>query len=146
MNTERKTGVFIGTAFALVLPYLAFAVYFSLRLPQNHSPSWFTNTILIWFAANLLALTFLARRIFKRQGSEGSRDTQSQARAKPGMWIMRIVASNLVIVWSILFCHGVRGTMQGRYPLSRAIPAGTFLLFFIVVFAWTVYRSFQRKA
>jgi hypothetical protein len=139
--------VFVGTAFALMLPYLAFVMYFSLRLPQNHWPSWFTNTILIWFIANFLALTLLARRIFKKtEPAEPHNALPTPAKTKPAVWIMRIVASYLVLVWSVLLLIGVKGTIQGKYLPSRAIPAGAFLLFFIGLFGWSVYRSFHRKA
>jgi len=139
--------VFVGTAFALMLPYLAFVMYFSLRLPQNHWPSWFTNTLLIWFIANFLALTLLARRIFKKtKTAEPQNALRTSAKTKPAVWIMRIVASYLVLVWSVLFFIGVKGTIEGKYLPSRAIPAGAFLLFFIGLFGWSVYRSFQRKA
>lgn len=146
MNPKFRFAVFFGTAFALMLPYLAFVVYFSLRLPQNQWPSWFTNTIAVWFVANFLALMLLARRTFKAQGPAESQDAPpTQARAKPLVWIMRIVASYLVIVWSVLFLQGVKGTVQGRFAFGRAIPAGAFLLFFIGLFGWSVYRSFRAK-
>jgi hypothetical protein len=122
-------------------------MYFSLRLPQNHWPIWFTNTILIWFVANFLALTLLARRILKKKGAEEPQSAQlTSAKTKPAVWIMRIIASYLVLVWSVLFLIGVKGTIEGKYVPSRAIPAGAFLLFFIGLFGWSVYRSFRSKA
>jgi hypothetical protein len=51
-----------------------------------------------------------------------------------------------VIVWSVFFVNGVKGTIRGEYPLDRAIPAGVFLLFFILLFGLLVYRSFRPKA
>ena len=147
MKPKIRSMVFVGTAFALMLPYLAFVMYFSLRLPQNHWPSWFTNTLLIWFIANFLALTLLARRLFRKtKTAEPQHALRSSAKTKPAVWVMRIVASYLVLVWSVLFFIGLKGTIQGKYLPSRAIPAGAFLLFFIGLFGWSVYRSFQRKA
>jgi hypothetical protein len=51
-----------------------------------------------------------------------------------------------VIVWSVLFVNGVKGTVRGEYPLDRAIPAGAFLMLFILLFGWLLYRSFRPKA
>ena len=147
MNPKFRSIVLVGATFALMLPYLAFVMYFSMRLPQNHWPLWFTNTILIWFAANFLALTLLARRIFEKQGStEQQNALRTSTKTKPAVWIMRIVASYLVLVWSVLFLIGLIGTIQGKYAPSRAIPAGAFLLFFIGLFGWSIYRSFRSKA
>jgi hypothetical protein len=146
MTPKFGSGIFVGAAFALMVPYLVFVVYFSFRLPQNHWPSWFTNTILIWFVANFLALMLLARRMYKKQGAtEPQSAPRPSTKTKLGVWIMRVVASYLVIVWSVLFLIGVKGTIQGKYALGRALPAGAFLLFFIGLFGWSVYRSFQRK-
>jgi len=146
MIPKFRSSVFVGAAFALMLPYFAFVIYFSLRLPRNYWPDWFINTILIWFDANFFAVMLLARRMFHRRGTAGSQSaSQPTARAKPAVWIVRIVGSYLVIVWSVLFLNGVKGTIQGRLALSRAVPAGAFLLIFIWAFGWSVYRTFQRK-
>ena len=146
MNPKFRFGAFVGIAFALMVPYLAFVMYFSLRLPQNHWPSWFTNTIAVWFVANFLALTLLARRMFKKQGTEEPQGAlRTSTKTKPAVWIMRIVGSYLVLLWSVFFLIGVKGTIEGKYVPSRAIPAGAFLLFFIGLFGWSIYRSFQKK-
>ena len=147
MNPKFRYSVFVVTAFALMLPYLAFVVYFSIRLPQNNWPDWFTNTILVWFIANFLVLTLLARRIFKKQGAAESLDaSRPSTKTKVKVWIVRIVASYLVLLWSVFFLIGVKGTIQGKYALGRALPAGAFLLFFIGLFAWSIYRSFQGRS
>jgi len=64
MIPKFRSSVFVGAAFALMLPYFAFVIYFSLRLPRNYWPDWFINTILIWFVANFFAVMLLARRMF----------------------------------------------------------------------------------
>ncbi len=139
MNPKSRAGIFVGATFALMIPYLAFVVYFSLRLPQNHWPSWFTNTILVWFVAIFVALTLLARRTFKTQGAvEPQVAIQPSPKTKPAVRVMRIVASYLVLVWSVLFLIGVKGTIEGKYALGRALPAGAFLLLFIGLFGWSV--------
>jgi hypothetical protein len=147
MNLKSKSRVFVGAAFALTLPYVAFVVYFSLRFPQNNWPVWFTNTLLVWFVANIIALTLLARKIFKKQDTaEQESAPQLSTKKKLAVWFVRIVTSYLVLYWSVLFIIGVKDTIQGKYALSRAVPAGAFLLFFIGLFGWSVYRSFRGKA
>jgi hypothetical protein len=147
MNPKSRSGAFVGIAFALMVPYLVFVVYFSLRLPQNRWPSWFTNTIAVWFAANFVVLTFVARRMFKKEGAEEPRGALllNPTKTKLPVWIMRIVGSYLVLLWSVFFVIGVQRTIEGKYVLSRALTGGAFLLFFIGVFAWSVYRSFQKS-
>ena len=147
MNSKSRSGALIGTAFALMFPYLAFVMYFSFRLPQNHWPSWFTNTVLVWFVANFLVLMLLARRIFKNEGAVTLKDRlRPSEKTKPTVWAVRIFASYLVLVWSVFFIVGLTGTIQGKYSPSRALPAGAVLLFFILFFGWGVYRSFQKKS
>ena len=146
MNPKFRMGILVGAAFALIVPYLAFVMYFSTRFPQGNWPTWFTNTILVWFVANFLALTLLARRISKKQGAvEPLGAKRLSEKTKLAVWFTRIFASYLVLVWTGLFLYGVMGTIQGKYPLSRALPAGAFLLFFIGLFGWSVYRSFPKK-
>jgi hypothetical protein len=81
----------------------------------------------------------LARRIFRGQVVE-------PVRARRASVIAQIVASYLLTVWSLLFLYGVKETVQGQLPLNRAIPAGAFLLFFIGIFGWGLYRARRGKA
>ena len=62
-----------------------------------------------------------------------------------GLWIARLVTSYLVILWSALFLYGAVGTIHGRFPLSRAIPAGAFLLLFIGLFGFSACHLFRKK-
>jgi len=119
-------------------PYLGFVVYFSQRFPSNQWPTWFTNTILVWVIANFLLLMLLAKKIFKGQVVEPQKARRASA-------IVQIVVSYLLIVWSVFFLYGVKETIQGKLPLSRAIPAGAFLLFFIGIFGWSLYRTRHGK-
>jgi hypothetical protein len=130
----------------LMVPYVAFVVYFSLRLPQNQLPSWFTNSIAAWFVANFVVLTFAARRMFKKQATEEPRGALvNPTKTKLMVFIMRIVGLYLVLLWSVFFVIGVKGTIEGKYVLSRALIGGAFLLFFMGVFTWSIYRSFQKR-
>jgi hypothetical protein len=145
MNPQSRAAVLVGSAVVLTLPYIAFAVYFSLKFPPNHWPVWFTNVLLLWFLANFVVVYLIGRRMAKKQPpANGSRPIQAR-KASAGVWILRIVGSYLVLLWSIFFLYGVKGTVRGEYPLVRALPAGAFLLFFILLFGWGVYRSFRPK-
>jgi hypothetical protein len=101
--------------------------HYSRRFPPNHWPSWFTNTIAIWFIVNFVTLVLLirlTRRLFKT----GVVDFE-KARAY-GERALR-TSTRLMIFWSLLFLYGVVQTARGKFPLERAIPAGALLLFFI---------------
>jgi len=118
-------------------PYFGFVIYYSQRLPTNHLPSWFTNTILIWFTVNfvtLILLMWLSRRLFKTT-------VVDVEKARPYVERALRTGTRLVIFWSLLFLYGVVQTARGKFPLERAIPAGAFLLFFIVLFGWSIYRA-----
>jgi len=55
------------------------------------------------------------------------------------------LSTRLLIVGSLFFLYGVRETMRGKIPLDRAVPAGAFLLFFIGIVGWAVYRAKRGK-
>ena len=139
MNPKYRVTILFGSVLVLMVPYLGFVVYYSQRFPPNHWPTWFTNTIAGWFVANFLLLMLLAKRIFTGQAAEPQRDRRA-------FTIAQIVISYLLIVWSLLFLYGAKETIKGEVPLSRAIPAGSFLLFFIGIFGWSLYRARRRKA
>ncbi len=80
----------------------------------------------------------LAKRIFRGQVVEPQR-------ARRASTIAQVVASYLLVVWSVLFLYGARLATKGDVPLSRAIPAGAFLLFFIGIFGWGLYRARRGK-
>ena len=52
----------------------------------------------------------------------------------------------LTIFWSLLLLWGVYEVIRGKIPLSRPIPAGAFLLVFIGIFGWGIYRAKREKA
>lgn len=128
-----------------MLPYMGFVVYSSFRFPQGHWPSWVGNTLLVWFASNFVILFLVARKLFKRHASAPQPAPVAETKMTARVWGLRAFISYLLIVWTVLFCIGVKGTITGKYALNRAIPAGVFLLFFIGIFGWSLYRSFQRN-
>jgi hypothetical protein len=145
MNPRSKAAVLIGSAVALTVPYVAFVVYFSLKLPKNHWPTWLTNVLMVWFVANFVAVYLIARRMAKKNPPPTATPAEQSQKNTARLWILRAVGSYLVVVWSVLFAKGVNETIRGEYPLDRAIPAGAFLLLFILLFGFLVYRSFRPR-
>jgi hypothetical protein len=146
MNPRSRASVLVRSAVALTIPYVAFVVYFSLKLPENHWPRWFADVLLVWFLGNFVVVYLIARRMAKKDPAPTATPTGQSRNNTALLWILRAVGSSLVIYWSVVFAKGVDGTIRGEYPLDRAIPAGAFLLFFILMFGFFVYRSFRPKA
>lgn len=122
-------------------PYFGFAIYYSQQFPPNQVPSWFTNTLLVWFTGNFFALMLifrLSRKIFKNPAI----DTE-KARVFADTAVR--TSTLLVLFWSLLFIYGMVKTLQGAFPLERAIPAAAFLLLFIGLFGWSIWRARRAK-
>jgi len=62
----KKRALFLGTTFALMAPYLGFAVYQLPRFPPGQVPNWVINTIGVWFCANFLILYLVVMRLRKK--------------------------------------------------------------------------------
>lgn len=139
MNPKYKPFVLLAATFALMVPYMGFMMHIAFRFPHGHWPDWVGNTMLAWFATNFLLLFLLTRRIYKKPTG----DTEKPRRT-PMKWLVRF--SCLVVFWCGLFVYGLYQTILGKYPMKRALPAGAFLLFFIVLFGWVIYREFRKKA
>jgi hypothetical protein len=68
----------------LMAPYFGFVLYYSRRFPSNQWPTWFTNTIAIWFIANFVAVMLLmrlTRKIFGNQVVDVERATSLAQKA-----------------------------------------------------------------
>jgi hypothetical protein len=87
----------------------------------------------------------LVKRIFRRQGQGEVQVVDDAERARSVVEKSVRTSTRLVIFWSLPFLYGVKETIQGKFPLSRAIPAGAFLLVFIGIFGWGVYRAKREK-
>ena len=138
MNPKYKRALFFPMIFAVMAPYFGFIIYFSSRYPSGQWPAWFVDTIAIWFIANFLVITFFIKWMAK--GSVVEPEKARVARAKS-----TAQSTRLVILWSLFFLYGVKETVQGKFPLSRAIPAGAFLLLFIGIFGWGIYREKRKR-
>jgi hypothetical protein len=103
MNPRSRAAVLIGSAAALTVPYVAFVVYFSFKLPKNDWPLWFTDLLLVWFVANFVALYLIARRMAKKHPPPTAKSPEQSRKNTARLWILRAVGSYLVIVWSVRF-------------------------------------------
>lgn len=138
-NPQYRAALLMGIIVVLSLPFLAFVIYFGTHYPSGHWPNWFANTMLAWFAANFLIVAVAAKRIFK-----GAPANPEQAQAARAVWGAGYAW--LLVVWILLFLLGTAATIAGKIPLQRGIPAGAFLLFFIVIFGRFVWSSRRAKA
>jgi|ERR1700733_6657468 hypothetical protein len=141
MNPKYRSILFLAIVFVVMAPYLGFVMYYSQQFPPNHWPSWFTNTIAVWFIANFLALMLavrLTRRLFANQ-------VVDVAKAQVVSQKSLRMSIRLVSFWSVLFLFATVQTVRGKIPLERAIPAGAFILFFIGLFGWSIYRAKYSK-
>ena len=124
---------------ALMIPYMSFFLYFAMRYPSGQLPEWLTNTALIWFSANF-TITLVAARAWLRKtesAAVSSPAAQNLGSKRRAIWR----GSALVVWWSGLFLYGVVQTVEGKFPLRRAIPAGLFLLVFMVLFSTLIYKE-----
>jgi hypothetical protein len=139
VNPKYKPALFLLSTFVVMAPYLGSAMYFSLQYPSHRWPDWLVNTLAIWFVANFFIVWMLARVMSKGQVVDPEKARVAVAKSIG-------TSIRLVILWSALFIYGVAETVQGKFPLRRAIPAGTLLLFFIGIFGWSIYRAKHKKA
>ena len=94
----------------------------------------------IWFIANFILAILLFTTIFRGQAK-----AVEPQRVRFVVVITRFFVSYLLIVWTVLFFYGIRYTITRNVPLNRAIPAGAFLLFFIGLFGYSLYRDMHRS-
>ena len=123
----------------VMVPYLGFALYISSRYQPGQWPTWLLYIFPSWFTANFALIGLSAKKIFKGEGVEPER-------ARAAVNTSLHTAIRLTILWCLLFLYGGYGVIRGKSPLNRAIPAGAFLLVFIGIFGWGIYRGKRGKA
>ena len=69
MNPKLRPGLFVESVFVLMAPYLGFVMYYSQRFPSNQWPSWFTETIAVWFIANFVLPYAAGQKNIQETGS-----------------------------------------------------------------------------
>jgi uncharacterized membrane protein YfcA len=114
-------------------------VYFALRVHNHPLPAWFPCFGLSYILAAMLIVMVVSQRIHRNRRSEGQEAPKSAWR-----WIGRAWMAYLVAVWSGLFLLGAYLTLSGRLEWRRSVPAGAFLLVFIALFSWGLYKDLKR--
>jgi hypothetical protein len=136
----------LGLIFGLVLPYLALVEYFVLR-HQGHAqeqplPTWFLYFGMAYLLGTILLVSAIARRIAR--GAQGKL-TQPAAKPRPVVRMAtRAWAGYLIVAWCSFFLYGAVETVKGKFEWQRALPAGVFLLIFIVLFSRALYTDIKK--
>jgi len=122
----------------LGLPYMLFVLFFALRAAPgsaNPFPSWFPWVALTYMLSTISLASLLVPRFFRNVARPPA------AQADSYLMLAKVQSLSLIVVWSCLFIYGGYKTLQGDFPLERALPAGAFLLAFIGLFAWSLRRT-----
>jgi hypothetical protein len=136
---KPKTKI-LALTFGLILPYVAFAIYFALRVEEHPLPTWFPYFGLSYILATMLVVMLYSRRIHR-----GAKPETAQRPKSVWLWLGRAWTAYLVAVWSVLFLWGAYLTLTGGLKWQRSVPAGAFLLAFIVLFSWALYKDFKAQ-
>jgi hypothetical protein len=136
---KPKTKI-LALTFGLILPYVAFAMYFALRVQGHPLPTWFPYFGLSYILATMLVVMLYSRRIHRSAKSETAQRPKSVWR-----WLGRAWMAYLVAAWSVLFLWGAYLTLTGGLEWQSSVPAGAFLLAFIVLFSWALYKDFKAQ-
>lgn len=124
----------------LLLLYMAFVVFFAVRSEEHPLPTWFPYFGMSYILGSVLLVGIVSRRIYRGTPSETAQEPSLTGGAWARGWMAR-----LVLFWSALFLWGAYRTLTGHLDWHRSLPAGAFLLAFIVLFAWALYRGFKPK-
>ena len=118
---KPKTKI-LALTFGLILPYLALAMYFALRIQEHPLPTWFP-----YFGLSYILGTIVVVMVFSRKIHGDAQPTTVQKRASALRWAGRVWMGYLVAVWAGLFLWGAYQTISGNLKWQRALPAGAFL-------------------
>jgi hypothetical protein len=136
----------LALIFGLVLPYIALVLYFVLR-NQGHPqeqllPTWFPYFGMAYILGTILLVSAISRRIAR---SAQGKLTHTAAKPRPMVRMAtRAWAGYLIVVWCGFFLYGAVETIKGKFEWQRALPAGAFLLIFIVLFSRWLYTDNKK--
>ena len=133
--------------FGFVLPYFALVMYFVLgfvfHIRESPLPTWFPYFGMAYLLGTVLLVSVIGRRIARSALAE---PTQSVVKPRPAVRVAaRVWAGYLIAVWCGFFLYGAVETVRGRFEWQRALPAGAFLLIFIVLFARELYADIKAQ-
>jgi len=129
----------LALIFALVLPYFALVMYFVLRIQGHPLPTWFP-----YFGLSYILGTIVVVMVFSRKISSGAQLGTVEKPKSALRWMGRLWAGYLIAIWSGFFLWGTYQTISGNLDWKRAVPAGAFLLAFIALFSWLLYKDIKR--
>ena len=137
----------LGLIFALLLPYFALVMYFVLRVQRQPKeqplPTWFPYFGMVYILGTILIVSVFSRRI--AHNAQG-KPTDNTATPRPVVrTAMRAWAGYLIVVWCAFFVYGAVETVKGKFEWQRALPAGAFLLIFIVLFSRWLYTDIKNQ-
>ncbi len=137
MPISPKTKVTI-LFLCLGLPYILFVLFFAHRAAPgsaNPFPSWISWVALAYMLSTISLASVLAPRFFRNV------PRPPDAQADSYLLLAKVRSLSLIVVWFCLFIYGGYKTLQGDFPLERALQAGAFLLAFIGLFVWSLRRT-----
>ena len=135
---KPKTKI-LALTFSLVLPYIALVIYFALRIQEHPLPTWFPYFGLSYILATIIVVMFFSRNVYRAARLEQEKKPKSLL-----LWVAKAWMAYLVAVWFGLFLWGSYLTLRGSLEWQRSVPAGAFLLAFIALFSWALYKGFKR--
>lgn len=134
---KPKTKILTLT-FSLVLPYIALVTYFALRTQEHPLPTWFP-----YFGLSYILATMILVMVFSRNVYRAARPEQEKKPKSFWLWAAKAWMVYLVALWSGTFLWGAYLTLKGNLEWQRSVPAGAFLLVFIALFSWGLYKDFR---
>jgi hypothetical protein len=136
MKAQTKIRVLI---FSFVLPYTALVMYLAYRRPESSPfPYWYAYFGLSYLLLTMTIVVLYGRRIY--QGVAPAPGPPSVARR-----LFRAHMAYLVTLWSMAFLWGAYKTVKGDLAWQRSVPAGFFLLLFIALFSWALYKDLKAQ-
>lgn len=126
----------------LLLSYLVVLLYFIVPRGGRTEPllpGWFPYFALSYIFGSIVLVMAYSRKVVRDTPQEVSTAPSTASSWTKG-WVIYLIA-----IWSGFFIYGAYRTFKGDFPIERAIPAGGFLLAFIGLFGWSLYRDNQAR-
>jgi len=136
MQSKNKIRALI---LGLVVPYFAFVMYFALRIQEHPLPTWVPYFGMTYLLGTMVLVTVVSRRIGRGMQPKTAVESSPPVRIAARAWMGYLLA-----VWCGGFVWGIVETVKGKLEWQRAVPAGVFLLAFIVLFARLLYTDIKR--
>lgn len=137
MTPKSKVALLI---LGLVLPFMAMWTYFVVVLARHPGiilPSWYAYVVTLYILVSIVLVMVVRHRIAARTPQEQTKRIRAWAR----LLLMYLLALSFGA-----FFYGAFETLKGDLTVARAISGGAYLLTFIVLFSWTLYKYFKRKS